>query len=128
MKKNEKRLQNMREFTSDFLGKAVVITAMIIIFLLEIAGINIALEIHNYLLLSLFGYVVVTIAMCYTKKVFFKKLNGLLLKKPVFAEVVLYILAGITIIISRKSFIAFILTIIIAVMHVDFLKVIEVEE
>lgn len=127
MKKNEKILQSAREFISDWLGKVVVITAMIIIVVAEIVGLDTAVEIHNYFILALFLYVVVTIAVCYTKKVFLKALNYRLLKRTKLAELILYILAVTTILLSWKYFIAAILTAILAVIHADFYKVIEVE-
>ena len=50
MKKNEKILQNARDFTEDWLGKLVVITAMIITVLAECVGLIMAIAFKNYLL------------------------------------------------------------------------------
>lgn len=128
MKKSEKKLQTIREMTSDWLGKVVVIMGIVITLLTGILGIIMAKELHNYLLLSVIAYMVVTLLMYYTKRVFFERLNHRMLKKQKLAEIVFGILAVVTILLSCKYFIAFILTFVIAIMRVDFLKVVEVEE
>lgn len=128
MKKNEQFLKQMREYSSDWLGKLVLVAAMIITVLAECVGLIMAIAFKNYLLLSVFSYVTVIVLMCYTKRVFFQKLNQRLLEREDLAMVMFIILPIITIFLSWNYFWAFILTVIIAFITVDFLKLVEVKE
>lgn len=128
MKKNKKILNEMREFSSDWLGKVNLIIGMLIIILTNFIGLILAYKFKNYILASIVAYVLVFIFMCYTKKVFFKTLNQKLLERTDMSILLFVFLPIIMILLSWKYFIAFLLTIVIAFMTVDFLKVIEVKE
>lgn len=96
---------------------------LVYLIFVEIAAIAVAINIHNYLLLSGITYIWVwMITECFVKKYLFKKLDNFLIKAPRTTGLVFFILFWITAAFSWKYFVAFILCIIQAFIYGEFCR------
>lgn len=116
MEERLKRIGNW--FTRDRIAIIGGILVLLQLLMIEISGIAVAVVSHNYLLLSLATYLLIMpiSEICISQKPF-EKVVKTLLKKPYTSNVVFFVVGLITIALSWKYFVAFLLCIPQAILY-----------
>lgn len=122
MKKLERLLEKIigDKQPSDVLKDVIFAIELIVT---AIIGILLAVTFNNYLVLSMTLFLcVLTIALVFVNKVFFRKLNNYLLEIPKATTLVLCIMCTVSAVLSWKYFIGVIFSVILAFMFADYIK------
>lgn len=125
MKKLERLLEKLGEILSvEGMRTSEVIQTLFYLALMclfEGVGIWIAVVANNYLFLSIITFLLIwMITECFVNKIFFEKIDNYLLETPKATILVFWIIFIITMILSWKYFVGFILSTILAFMLGDF--------
>lgn len=122
MKKLERLLEKIigDKRPSDVLKDVIFAIELIVT---AIIGILLAVTFNIYLVLSVMLFLcVLTIALVFVNKVFFRKLNDYLLETPKATTLVLCIMCTVAAVLSWKYFIGVIFSVILAFMCADYIK------
>lgn len=119
-----KKLEKLLNKVADWLRKEGTIAQIVtyaIFILLEVLLFLEGILLHEYILLTLGTYIIVRLVLldC-TEKIFFKRLNKVLIETPKCTAIIFFILAIVTLIISNYSFVAVIMAVIQAVIYENF--------
>lgn len=119
----ERKLNKIANWFKKESNTIAVALFLFILTFLEITGIVIAILKHNYVLLTFSTYVwVMMITEVFIKKYFFKKLDYFLIKTPYTSNLIFFVVALITIILSWKYLIAFVLCVIQAMLYGEYCR------
>lgn len=120
----EERLKRIAKwFNRERIAIITGIYFIIMLIVMEILGIVLAVGEHNYLLLSFFTYIILmVITECFVKKNLFKKVVKALLKKTYTSNLLFFIVGCITIALSWKYFIAFLICIPQAILYGEYCR------
>lgn len=120
----EKRLNKIvKWFTANRLEVVEGLLVFIICMTMEIAGGYIAVTMKNYIILSCFTYVWVMILVeSFIKKCLFTKLDGVMLKSPSVTKFIFFLISAISIALSYKYFISFVVCTITAFIYGEFCR------
>lgn len=123
MRKLLNKISTMRECLRKEPELGIAILYLITTLLMGILGIHIAIQEHNYLLLSISAYfLVLMISETYVKKIFFDKFNCYLLDNPKATLLTYWTVTIILLISSLKYLTAFVFLVVLAFMDADYNK------
>ena len=100
-----------------------VISLLIVLLVSEIFGIFIAINVHNYLILSITTYIWVwMISEAFMKKIFFERFDLYLMKTPKATLLIFWMAFVVAVVLSWNYFAAFVFMVILAFIHADYNK------
>lgn len=120
----KKRLNKIvKWFATNRLKVVEGLFVFIICMTMEVAAGYIAVKMKNYAILSCYTYVFVMVFVeSFVKKYLFTKLHGVMLKSPSVTKFVFFLISAISIVLSCKYFIAFIVCTITAFIYGEFCR------